>query len=127
MTDVYKDTMKEIYREAPPELVAGFRKKMGFIQDRFKHSHKTVQSCLQGMADPPPLVELLAAAYLVNGGLLFKHEDCSEDAEDDLEYSRLMKEMEELNCSSGPVGGNTVKQPAPDKPSSPALPDIFDE
>jgi hypothetical protein len=107
MSDVYKDTMTEIFKEAQPELVAGFKKQMIFIQDQYKHSKKTVQSCLDGMADPPTLVELLAAAYLVNGGVLFKHEDTSNSNdgtkelsdEEDFGYSKLMKEMEDLNCS----------------------------
>ena len=100
MSDVYKDTMKEIYREAPPELVEGFKKKMGFIQDQYQHSKKTVQSCLEGMADPPLLVELLAAAYLVNGGLLFKHE--GEQKTDQLssdELESFLHSIEELSCS----------------------------
>ncbi len=100
MSDVYKDTMKEIFREAPPELVEGFKKKMGFIQDQYQHSKKTVQSCLEGMADPPTLVELLAAAYLVNGGLLFKHE--GEQKTDQLssdELESFLHSIEELSCS----------------------------
>jgi hypothetical protein len=43
------------------------------------------------------LVELLAAAYLVNGGLVFKHEDSLEDEDDDADYSRLLEEIDELN------------------------------
>jgi hypothetical protein len=97
MDDVFKDAMKEIFRDAPPELVAGFKDKMRFIQSQYKHSKTTVQSCLEGMDDPPKLVELLVAAYVVNGGLLFKHGDLAE--EDDDAYTRLMLEMEELQCS----------------------------
>ena len=124
MSEVYKDTLKEIYREAPPEMVSGFRKKMGFIQDRYKHSKKTVQSCLEGMGDPPTLVELLAAAYLVNGGLLFKHEDALDDPEDDLEYNKLMLEMEALNCTSGSPPATETK---PETESSSSIDDLFGE
>jgi hypothetical protein len=99
MDDVFKDAMKEIFRDAPPELVAGFKDKMRFIQSQYKHSKTTVQSCLEGMDDPPKLVELLVAAYVVNGGLLFKHGDLATTEEDDDAYTRLMQEMEELQCS----------------------------
>lgn len=103
MSDVYKDTMKEIFREAPQELVTGFKKKMGFIQDKYQHSKKTVQSCLEGMADPPTLVELLAAAYLVNGGLLFKHEETEEESgKDSGDLDDLLSEMDELSCGAPP-------------------------
>lgn len=102
MSDVYKDTMKEIFREAPPDLVAGFKKKMGFIQDQYQHSRKTVQSCLKGMADPPTLVELLAAAYLINGGLLFKHEEVEKPKEGADDLDDLLNEMDELSCSPPP-------------------------
>ena len=97
MDDVFKDAMKHIFREAPPELVTGFKKKMNFIQGQYKHSKTTVQSCLDGMADPPSLLELLTAAYVINGGLLFKHGEDGEACDDD--YTQLMREMEELHCA----------------------------
>lgn len=103
-TNVYKDVMKEAFHEATPEIVAGFRKKMGFIQERYSHTAKTVESCLQGMSEKPTLVELLVGAYLVNGGVLFKYKEDLEAHEDevgdDSEYSRLLKEMDELNCAA---------------------------
>jgi len=101
MDDVFKDAMKEIFRDAPPELVTGFKEKMRFIQSQYKHNTTTVQSCLEGMDDPPKLVELLVAAYVVNGGLLFKHGEMAAE-EDDEAYTRLMQEMEELQCSPPP-------------------------
>ena len=114
MDDVFKDAMKQVFREAPPELAEGFRQRLVFIQRQNKHSITTVQSCLDGMADPPTLLELLTAAYVVNGGLLFKHGDdeLEEDAahldgakstggdEEDDEYKRLLREMDELNCDA---------------------------
>lgn len=104
MDDVFKDAMKQVFREAPPELVEGFRKKLVFIQRQNKHCTTTVQSCLDGMADPPTFLELLTAAYVVNGGLLFKHveedvEELDDDNDNDDEYKRLLREMDELNCT----------------------------
>lgn len=99
--DVYKDVMKEVFTEAPAEVVAGFKKKMAFIQDRYSHSKKTVESCLQGLSEKPTLVELLAAAYLVNGGVVFKYSEIlsGDDLDGDSEYTRLLQEMDELNCT----------------------------
>ena len=98
MDDVFKDAMRQVFNPAPPELVAGFKRKLGFIQEQYKHSKTTVQSCLEGMSDRPSLLELLTAAYVVNGGLLFKHVASEEAEEEDDEYTRLMREMEELRC-----------------------------
>lgn len=160
MDDVFKDAMKQMFKEAPPELTHGFKQKMGFIQAQYKHSKTTVQSCLDGMEDPPTLLELLVAAYVVNGGLLFKHGEpdaCEEDSaqpageeegegdedkdsvqsngtvkhspdndskliledveaeEEDDAYTRLMREMDELNCGQSPLSAKTA-------PATPHLP-----
>ena len=99
MDNVFKDAMRQVFNPAPPELVAGFRRKMGFIQEQYKHNRTTVQSCLDGMAEHPSLLELLTASYVVNGGLLFKHGESHQETEEDDAYTRLMREMEELECS----------------------------
>jgi hypothetical protein len=121
MDDVFKDAMKQVFREAPPELAEGFRQKLVFIQGQNRHCTTTVQSCLDGMADPPSLLELLTAAYVVNGGLLFKH--CEEEEADgttaaatgdeEEEYAQLLREMDELHCGGGP----TSTHPAPPRPT----------
>jgi hypothetical protein len=97
MDDVFKHATKQVFREAPPELVAGFKEKMDFIKVRYKHNEKTVQSCLDGMSIPPTLLELLTAAYVVNGGLLFKHGPMIDEEEDsDRELNQLIRDIENL-------------------------------
>ena len=94
---MFKHAMKQIFREAPPELVYGFQEKMNFIKVRYKHNEKTVLSCLEGMSDPPTLLELLTAAFVVNGGVLFKHgPTLPEEEEEEVELKQLMQEMEAL-------------------------------
>jgi hypothetical protein len=99
MSDEYKDIMTQVFRPAPDDMVTGFKRKMTFIQSNFPHSEKTVTRCLEGLSPKPTLVELMAAAYLVNGGLLFKHDEIHEPEIDDPEYSKLLKEMDELHCA----------------------------
>ena len=107
MDDVFKHATKQVFREAPPELVAGFKEKMEFIQVRYKHNAKTVQSCLDGMSSPPTLLELLTAAYVVNGGVLFKHGPMLEEEEvSEREFNQLIREIETLGVS--------VTSPLPD-------------
>lgn len=126
MANEFKDTMGQVFREAPPEMVEGFRRKMQFIQAQYKHSKTTVQSCLDGMADPPSLLELITAAYVINGGLLFKHGD-DEDEESGMpvtgrkveseeeSYDRLIREMDELNCAPPPESSSTTASTAQHK------------
>ena len=105
--DVYAHAVRQIQQHATPELVQGFREQMMFIRERYKHNAKTVDSCLKGMGDPPTLLELLTAAFVVNGGVLFKHgvphtdteadsHTPLKDEEEELELSALMDEISEL-------------------------------
>lgn len=98
MGDVFKDAMIQIFREASPDLMQGFKKKMEFIQEQDQHRKSTVQKCLDGMNDAPPLLELLVAAYVVNGGIFLKHKrEGVADVLDDAEYQALMEEMGSIN------------------------------
>jgi hypothetical protein len=102
MDDVFADAMHQIHREAPPELVKGFKEQMRFISTRFRHTSKTVASCLAGLSEAPTLLELLTAAFVVNGGVLFKYDlDAGDEPEplEDLELD-FMKAIEDLS----PVG-----------------------
>jgi hypothetical protein len=99
MSDVYKDVMAQVFTSAPEDMVAGFKRKMLFIQSNCPHSKRTVESCLEGLSTKPTLVELMAAAYLVNGGLVFKHEESQESDTEDIDYARLLKEMDDLHCA----------------------------
>ncbi len=111
--DVYAHAVRQIQQPATPELVKGFREQMLFIRERYKHNAKTVDSCLGGMRDPPTLLELLTAAFVVNGGVLFKHgapppgEEEGEtardkDDRDELELNALMQEISELGNEAPP-------------------------
>lgn len=93
MNDVFMDAMRQVSREAPPELVNGFRDKMRSIQSQYKHTDSTVQSCLDGLSATPTLLELLTAAFVVNGGVLFKYDLDPEDTEQ--EFTSFIREMED--------------------------------
>ena len=111
MDDVFKHATKQVFREAPPELVAGFKEKMEFIRVRYKHNEKTVQSCLDGMSPNPTLLELLTAAYVVNGGVLFKHGPMIEEEEmGEKEFNELIRDIEKL--------GTDLKAPRPEAGSA---------
>ena len=108
--DVYRHAVKQIQQHATPELVQGFREQMTFIRERYKHNATTVDSCLDGIGSPPTLLELLTAAFVVNGGVLFKHgvpppadaRPLEDDDGEELELSALMDEISELTKGSKP-------------------------
>ncbi len=94
---MFQHALKQVHREAPPELVAGFREKMDFIKVRYKHNEKTVESCLSGLSDRPTLLQLLTAAFVVNGGVLFKHGPLLDEEEhEEHELSKLIQEFDSL-------------------------------
>jgi hypothetical protein len=97
MDDVYQHALRQVHKSAPRELVLGFRAKMDFIRLRYKHNEKTVESCLSGMSEQPTLLELLTAAFVVNGGVLFKHGPTLDEEEtEERELSKLIQEFEQL-------------------------------
>jgi hypothetical protein len=97
MDDVYQHALKQVYLPAQPELVNGFKEKMNFIRVRYKHNERTVESCLQGLSAQPTLLELLTAAFVVNGGVLFKHGPTLEEEEsEEVELNKLIQEFDRL-------------------------------
>jgi hypothetical protein len=98
--DVFEHAIKQVHRPATPEMVAGFREKMDFIKLRYKHNEKTVESCLKGLGAEPTLLQLLTAAFVVNGGVLFKHGPLlDEEEQGELELSRLIQEFDEIGVA----------------------------
>jgi len=99
--DVYEHAIRQVNRPAPPELVTGFKEKMDFIKARYKHNEKTVESCLKGLGHEPTLLQLLTAAFVVNGGVLFKHGPLIDEEErEEQELTRLIQEFDELGADS---------------------------
>ena len=101
MDNVFKDAMIQIHKPAAPELTRGFKEQLLFIKLRFKHTSTTVTSCLAGLGESPTLLELLAAAFVVNGGILFKYSLDSDGSDSDIQpdgdLSSFIKEIEGIS------------------------------
>lgn len=117
---MYQHAKRQMHQAATPELVAGFREKMEFIRRRYKHNAKTVDSCLSGMGNPPTLLEVLTAAFVVNGGVLFKHGDRTEDGahDEELELNELMQEIQELSKGAPPTARDDGDRPCASTPGT---------
>jgi hypothetical protein len=96
--DVFEHAMRQVHQQAPPELVAGFKEKMDFIRVRYKHNENAVDSCARGLGDDPTLLQLLTAAFVLNGGVLFKHGPTAQEEEsEELDLTQLIQEFDALH------------------------------
>lgn len=95
--DVFEHAMRQVHAVAPPELVSGFKDKMEFIKTRYKHNERAVESCKKGLGETPTLLQILTAAFVINGGVLFKHGPTVQEEEgEELELNKLIKEFDDL-------------------------------
>ncbi len=105
MLDLFKGTLRELQNEAPIELLISLRESLEHIRVSNPSSAYTAKACLLGLAsDSSPLLHVLAAAYLVNGGVMLKHSpanDAALEAADDLDFRELENELNRLS-ESGP-------------------------
>jgi hypothetical protein len=95
MDDVYIHAKKQLYLPAPPELVSRFKDRMKFIRERIPHSTRTVECCMSNVSPTPTLLEIILSAYVVNGGVAFKHPQ-EDNTQDEWELNELMLEIQEL-------------------------------
>lgn len=108
MTSAYKHAMSMIHDKAEPSMVKAFKTRINDIREGFQQCSSSVQSCLDGLPEEPTMLELHVAAFVVNGGFLFKYvcdntsDDESVDCQDELSsltFDDLIKEANELSLS----------------------------
>ncbi len=117
--DVFQHALLQIHQEAPPELVKSFLEKMRFIRTHYPHSETTIESCLDGLSEPPTLLELLVAAFVVNGGLLFKHgPELVDDPDEEETFRGFMQEIERLGLSTEDPVKNKEEAGSPPPPET---------
>jgi hypothetical protein len=74
--DLFTTTVRELQNEAPIELLRGLRTHLDQVRSSLPNSlsAKTAEACLAGLAsDGSTLLDVLTAAYLINGGVMLKH------------------------------------------------------
>ena len=85
--NTFDHVLQEIHKPAPPQLVQGVLARLRAIRKRYySDGEKTLQSCIHNLSavGGPPLLHVLTAAYVVNGGVLLKHTQGHEEAVTDL-------------------------------------------
>ena len=75
MADLFQSTLAELHQEAPIELLRSLRKRLEGMRVYNPNSARTAEACLLALAsDSCPLLHVLTAAYLVNGGVMLKQQ-----------------------------------------------------
>ena len=79
-SDLFISALHELHDEAPIELLRSLRESLEHIRAHNPQSAQTAEACLAGLAsDSSTLLHVLTAAYLINGGVMLKHQVSSEE------------------------------------------------
>ncbi len=125
--DLFITTLHELHSEAPAELLSSLRAQLKQIKLTNPNCAQTAEACLEGLAsDQSSLLHVLTAAYLINGGVMIKHQAVSEEEkieslETNLEFGADFDSLEEelnnfsisINGDLKPKTGSLSSQPAP--------------
>ena len=77
--DLFFTTLHELHCEAPIELLNSLRAQLGQIRLTNPNCAQTAEACLDGLeSDRSTLLHVLTAAYLINGGVMIKHQAVNE-------------------------------------------------
>jgi hypothetical protein len=131
--DLFITTLHELHSEAPAELLASLRAQLKQIKLTNPNCAQTAEACLDGLAsDQSSLLHVLTAAYLINGGVMIKHQaefekPLDRKAEFDSDFESLEEELNNFSISINgdlkPKSGSLSSQPpSAQSPGSPKDP-----
>jgi hypothetical protein len=111
--DLFITTLHELHSEAPAELLSSLRAQLKQIKLTNPNCAQTAEACLEGLAsDQSSLLHVLTAAYLINGGVMIKHQAVNETVEEvkldqNLDFATDFDSLEEeLNNFSISINGD---------------------
>ena len=93
--DLFFTTLEQLHLPAPAELLKTLRAQLQVIQQTNPNSAQTAEACLEGLvSDRSTLLHVLTAAYLINGGVMLKHQVSSEEeSAEPLDFNALEEEL----------------------------------
>jgi hypothetical protein len=87
--DLFFTTLEQLHGQAPLELLNTLRAQLQLIKQTNPNSAQTAEACLRGLvSDRSTLLHVLTAAYLINGGVMLKHQLSADAAEEDFTTDR---------------------------------------
>ena len=99
--DLFFTTLEQLHGPAPIDLLNTLRAQLKIIQQTSPNSAQTAEACLDGLvSDRSTLLHVLTAAYLINGGVMLKHQ-LSATHEDDLEDGKITTEKDGKDLDFG--------------------------
>ena len=108
--DLFFSTLEQLHGQAPVELLNTLRAQLSLIKQTNPNCAQTAEACLHGLkSDRSTLLHVLTAAYLINGGVMLKHQvnpDPSDPEDEisetrrrelDLEFDDLEQELDKFS------------------------------
>jgi hypothetical protein len=122
--DLFQSTFMELHQEAPAELLRSLRERLEHIRATNPQSAQTADACLRGLRpDNSTLLHVLTAAYLINGGVMLKHNSIdaeqeeetleSEDRGGDFDFKDLEEELNRFTEPPPPSVVRALEEPSP--------------
>ncbi len=133
--DLFAITLRQLHQEAPVELLQSLRSTLESIKRKNPNNAQTAQSCLDGLAmDNCSLMHVLTAAYLINGGVMLKHqaeeqetEKKTTNLEEDFDFKELEEELRKFHPEGEPRKHEEEHRPHPEPVSSEPCPDAWED
>jgi hypothetical protein len=72
--NLFKQTLLEVLQPAPEELVQTLMQQMHVMKQKCIGDTQAVDECLPVLEDDPRLMDVLVICYILNGGILLKHD-----------------------------------------------------
>ena len=123
--DLFLTTLEQLQGPAPKDMLVTLRSQLRLIQQTNPNSAQTAEACLEGLvSDRSTLLHVLTAAYLINGGVMLKHQVSSEEesaealSAEALDFNDLEEELRSFSIE-GELKANKTTPPALNNPLNP--------
>ena len=121
--DLFFTTLEQLHGPAPKDLLNTLRAQLRLIQQTNPNSAQTAEACLDGLhSDRSSLLHVLTAAYLINGGVMLKHqvtgseEKNEEEKHETLDYGDLEAEIQRFTLEEELKHSPELQHPIPTPP-----------
>ena len=93
--DLFFTTLEQLHGPAPKDLLNTLRAQLRLIQQTNPNSAQTAEACLEGLhSDRSSLLHVLTAAYLINGGVMLKHQVSGSEEEAEEKHEKKAESLD---------------------------------
>ena len=99
-SDILEDTLRDLQKDAPVELVSKLTETLTKTQLTHPHLASKVTACLPRLVDGhTKLIDVLAIVYIMNGGVLLKYTFDDHESDDETENKTVYKKDDNFDLS----------------------------